>query len=128
MIGKNLDLKRGGNKRYQKTAAYGHFGRWVPPGFACLEAGGGLNGGLRALGWVPVQRRLKGRGGLAWRLRVSGMGGARGSLTRWAVPEDRRLRCPGWACLEAAGGLDWWACLQAAGVWKGRGRGHLLVL
>ena len=27
MIGKNLDLKRGGNKRYQTTAAYGHFGR-----------------------------------------------------------------------------------------------------
>mmetsp|Transcript_11915 Transcript_11915/g.14192 ORF Transcript_11915/g.14192 Transcript_11915/m.14192 type:complete len:391 (-) Transcript_11915:315-1487(-) len=27
MIGINLDLKRGGNKRYQKTAAYGHFGR-----------------------------------------------------------------------------------------------------
>ncbi len=26
MIGKNLDLKRGGN-RYIKTAAYGHFGR-----------------------------------------------------------------------------------------------------
>lgn len=23
----SLDLKRGGNKRYQKTAAYGHFGR-----------------------------------------------------------------------------------------------------
>jgi len=30
MIGKNLDLKRGGNKRYQKTAAYGHFGRDDP--------------------------------------------------------------------------------------------------
>eukprot|EP00218_Dolichomastix_sp_CCMP3274_P006924 CAMPEP_0170132496 /NCGR_PEP_ID=MMETSP0033_2-20121228/388_1 /TAXON_ID=195969 /ORGANISM="Dolichomastix tenuilepis, Strain CCMP3274" /LENGTH=395 /DNA_ID=CAMNT_0010367875 /DNA_START=56 /DNA_END=1243 /DNA_ORIENTATION=- len=27
MIGKNLELKRGGNKRYQTTAAYGHFGR-----------------------------------------------------------------------------------------------------
>jgi len=27
LIGKNLDLKRGGNKRYQTTAAYGHFGR-----------------------------------------------------------------------------------------------------
>merc|ERR1712127_166372 len=27
MIGINLDLKRGGNKRYSKTAAYGHFGR-----------------------------------------------------------------------------------------------------
>eukprot|EP00245_Coleochaete_scutata_P017918 TRINITY_DN9046_c0_g1_i1.p1 TRINITY_DN9046_c0_g1~~TRINITY_DN9046_c0_g1_i1.p1 ORF type:complete len:398 (+),score=103.62 TRINITY_DN9046_c0_g1_i1:54-1247(+) len=26
----NLDLKRGGNKRYQKTAAYGHFGRDDP--------------------------------------------------------------------------------------------------
>lgn len=26
LIGKNLDLKRGGN-RYIKTAAYGHFGR-----------------------------------------------------------------------------------------------------
>lgn len=30
LIGKNLDLKRGGNKRYQKTAAYGHFGREDP--------------------------------------------------------------------------------------------------
>merc|ERR1712070_869606 len=30
MIGINLDLKRGGNKRYQKTAAYGHFGRDDP--------------------------------------------------------------------------------------------------
>lgn len=30
MMGKNLDLKRGGNKRYQKTAAYGHFGRDDP--------------------------------------------------------------------------------------------------
>lgn len=30
MIGKNLDLKRGGNMRYQKTAAYGHFGRDDP--------------------------------------------------------------------------------------------------
>merc|ERR1719183_2422337 len=30
MIGINLDLKRGGNKRYQKTAAYGHFGRNDP--------------------------------------------------------------------------------------------------
>lgn len=27
MIAVNLDLKRGGNMRYQKTAAYGHFGR-----------------------------------------------------------------------------------------------------
>jgi S-adenosylmethionine synthetase len=27
MISNNLDLKRGGNFRYQKTAAYGHFGR-----------------------------------------------------------------------------------------------------
>ncbi len=27
LIAKHLDLKRGGNKRYQKTAAYGHFGR-----------------------------------------------------------------------------------------------------
>jgi S-adenosylmethionine synthetase len=27
MIAINLDLRRGGNKRYQKTAAYGHFGR-----------------------------------------------------------------------------------------------------
>ena len=26
----NLDLKRGGNKRFQKTAAYGHFGRNDP--------------------------------------------------------------------------------------------------
>ena len=26
----NLDLKRGGNKRFQKTAAYGHFGRSDP--------------------------------------------------------------------------------------------------
>jgi len=26
----NLDLKRGGNKRFQKTAAYGHFGRTDP--------------------------------------------------------------------------------------------------
>ena len=26
MMGKALDLKRGGNKRYQTTAAYGHFG------------------------------------------------------------------------------------------------------
>lgn len=30
VIGKSLDLKRGGNKRYQKTAAYGHFGRDDP--------------------------------------------------------------------------------------------------
>lgn len=30
MIGKDLDLKRGGNGRYQKTAAYGHFGRDEP--------------------------------------------------------------------------------------------------
>ncbi|KAI8471287.1 MAG: S-adenosylmethionine synthase [Monoraphidium minutum] len=27
MISKHLDLMRGGNKRFQKTAAYGHFGR-----------------------------------------------------------------------------------------------------
>jgi hypothetical protein len=27
MIAKSLDLMRGGNKRFQKTAAYGHFGR-----------------------------------------------------------------------------------------------------
>ena len=30
MMAANLDLKRGGNKRYQKTAAYGHFGRDDP--------------------------------------------------------------------------------------------------
>ncbi|KAK8498743.1 hypothetical protein V6N12_064034 [Hibiscus sabdariffa] len=30
MISINLDLKRGGNFRYQKTAAYGHFGRDDP--------------------------------------------------------------------------------------------------
>lgn len=30
MMAINLDLKRGGNKRYQKTAAYGHFGRSDP--------------------------------------------------------------------------------------------------
>ncbi|KAL2533647.1 S-adenosylmethionine synthase 3 [Abeliophyllum distichum] len=30
MIAINLDLKRGGNFRYQKTAAYGHFGREDP--------------------------------------------------------------------------------------------------
>jgi S-adenosylmethionine synthetase len=30
VIARNLDLKRGGNKRYQKTAAYGHFGRNDP--------------------------------------------------------------------------------------------------
>ncbi|URE03143.1 Catalyzes the formation of S-adenosylmethionine from methionine and ATP [Musa troglodytarum] len=30
MIAINLDLKRGGNLRYQKTAAYGHFGRDDP--------------------------------------------------------------------------------------------------
>jgi S-adenosylmethionine synthetase len=30
LIAKALDLKRGGNKRYQKTAAYGHFGREDP--------------------------------------------------------------------------------------------------
>lgn len=30
MIANNLDLKRGGNGRYQKTAAYGHFGREDP--------------------------------------------------------------------------------------------------
>jgi S-adenosylmethionine synthetase len=30
VIARNLDLKRGGNKRYQKTAAYGHFGRDDP--------------------------------------------------------------------------------------------------
>jgi hypothetical protein len=28
-----LDLQRGGNKRYQKTAAYGHFGRNHDPDF-----------------------------------------------------------------------------------------------
>merc|ERR1712070_704436 len=30
MMSINLDLKRGGNKRFQKTAAYGHFGRDDP--------------------------------------------------------------------------------------------------
>ena len=30
MIAISLDLRRGGNKRYQKTAAYGHFGRNDP--------------------------------------------------------------------------------------------------
>jgi S-adenosylmethionine synthetase len=30
MISIHLDLKRGGNKRFQKTAAYGHFGRSDP--------------------------------------------------------------------------------------------------
>lgn len=30
MISINLDLKRGGNFRFQKTAAYGHFGRDDP--------------------------------------------------------------------------------------------------
>ncbi|WIA37766.1 hypothetical protein OEZ86_014638 [Tetradesmus obliquus] len=30
MIAKSLDLMRGGNQRYQKTAAYGHFGRDDP--------------------------------------------------------------------------------------------------
>jgi S-adenosylmethionine synthetase len=30
MIAKSLDLMRGGNKRFQKTAAYGHFGRDDP--------------------------------------------------------------------------------------------------
>ena len=30
MIAINLDLRRGGNKRFQKTAAYGHFGRDDP--------------------------------------------------------------------------------------------------
>ena len=30
MMAINLDLRRGGNKRYQKTAAYGHFGRDDP--------------------------------------------------------------------------------------------------
>ena len=30
MMSINLDLKRGGNFRYQKTAAYGHFGRDDP--------------------------------------------------------------------------------------------------
>ncbi|KAJ0612971.1 S-adenosylmethionine synthase 2 [Helianthus annuus] len=30
MMAINLDLKRGGNYRYQKTAAYGHFGREDP--------------------------------------------------------------------------------------------------
>lgn len=30
MIAVNLDLKRGDNFRYQKTAAYGHFGREDP--------------------------------------------------------------------------------------------------
>jgi S-adenosylmethionine synthetase len=29
-----LDLQRGGNKRYQKTAAYGHFGRNHDPDFS----------------------------------------------------------------------------------------------
>ena len=27
MISRNLDLHRGGNERYTRTAAYGHFGR-----------------------------------------------------------------------------------------------------
>ena len=30
MMAIHLDLRRGGNKRYQKTAAYGHFGRDDP--------------------------------------------------------------------------------------------------
>jgi S-adenosylmethionine synthetase len=30
MIAISLDLRRGGNKRYQKTAAYGHFGAFYP--------------------------------------------------------------------------------------------------
>ena len=30
MMAINLDLRRGGNKRFQKTAAYGHFGRDDP--------------------------------------------------------------------------------------------------
>jgi S-adenosylmethionine synthetase len=29
-----LDLQRGGNRRYQKTAAYGHFGRNHDPDFS----------------------------------------------------------------------------------------------
>lgn len=37
MIAINLDLRRGGNKRYQKTAAYGHFGR-DDPECACVAS------------------------------------------------------------------------------------------
>jgi S-adenosylmethionine synthetase len=33
MIARNLDMMRGGNMRYQKTAAYGHFGRDDPGGW-----------------------------------------------------------------------------------------------
>ncbi|WIA29561.1 hypothetical protein OEZ86_012055 [Tetradesmus obliquus] len=34
LIIKQLDLQRGGNRRYQKTAAYGHFGRNHDPDFS----------------------------------------------------------------------------------------------
>lgn len=34
LIMQRLDLQRGGNKRYQKTAAYGHFGRNHDPDFS----------------------------------------------------------------------------------------------
>lgn len=50
MIARNLDMMRGGNMRYQKTAAYGHFGR--------DDAGGSQ---IRVL----MQRQL------AWMLKVA---------------------------------------------------------
>lgn len=46
MIARNLDLMRGGNQRYQKTAAYGHFGR--------DDAGGLHNTWGTACVWVRV--------------------------------------------------------------------------
>jgi len=39
MIARNLDMMRGGKQRYQKTAAYGHFGRDDPGGHGCARAG-----------------------------------------------------------------------------------------
>jgi hypothetical protein len=47
MIARNLDMMRGGNMRYQKTAAYGHFGR---------DDAGGLQTRVlmqQQLAWMP---------------------------------------------------------------------------
>jgi hypothetical protein len=45
MIARNLDMMRGGNMRYQKTAAYGHFGRDDPGGWLFADEGMGGGGG-----------------------------------------------------------------------------------
>lgn len=39
MIARNLDMMRGGKQRYQKTAAYGHFGRDDPGMHVLVFAG-----------------------------------------------------------------------------------------